>query len=57
MSDVDGPQIARWFYEALMEQEQLDLGHIPYALDRAVRRLRETGVPASRWSTFVHFGA
>jgi hypothetical protein len=57
MSDYDGPRVAQWVYEALLKKDTLELDDIPYALDLAVRRLREEGVPASRWATFMHIGA
>jgi hypothetical protein len=56
MHDADGPQVARHFYERLLESDQLDLDDIPYALDAAVCMLREAGVPPSRWALFVHMG-
>jgi hypothetical protein len=57
MNDVDGPLMAKWFYEAILEKEVIELDDIPYALDQAVLRLRETGVSPNRWATFAHFGA
>jgi hypothetical protein len=56
MNDEDGPAVARRVYQTLFEKETLDLDDIPYALDDAVRMLREAGVPASRWALFVHMG-
>jgi hypothetical protein len=56
MSDQDGPNVARWFYEALFEHVQLDLDDVAYALDDAVCKLRHSGVPASRWVSMVHVG-
>jgi hypothetical protein len=56
MNDEDGPNVARWFYESLFTHKELDLDHIAYALDQAVTKLRETGVPASRWALFIHMG-
>jgi hypothetical protein len=56
MSDEDGPDVARWFYEYLFGKEELDLDHIAYALDGAVTKLRAKGVPASRWAPFIHTG-
>jgi hypothetical protein len=56
MSDQDGPNVARWFYEALFEHVQLDLDDVPYALSDAVSKLRQSGVPASRWASMVHVG-
>jgi hypothetical protein len=57
MHDIDGPQVARWFYESLLENEQIDLDDVPYALDDAIQKLRETGVSPYRWATFMHMGA
>lgn len=57
MYDDDGPRMAQWFYEALLEKEMIDLNDIPYALDTAVRKLRATGAPAARWATYMHLGA
>jgi hypothetical protein len=56
MSDEDGPKVARGMYERLFEKEQLDLDDIPYALDDAVRALRDSGVPAKRWALYMHMG-
>jgi hypothetical protein len=56
MHDADGPDVARSFYERLFESEELDLDGIAYALDEAVTQLRKKGVPASRWSLFIHIG-
>jgi hypothetical protein len=57
MSDEDGPQIAKLFYERLFAEELISLDDIPYALDYAVRELRRNGVPPERWATFIHTGA
>jgi high-affinity nickel permease len=56
MSDEDGPMVAKCFYEALMAHEIIDADHVAFALDTAVRKLRESGVPARRWAPFVHIG-
>jgi hypothetical protein len=56
MNDDDGPDVARWFYESLFAKEDLDFDGIAYALDGAIMKLRETGVPASRWAAFIHIG-
>lgn len=56
MNDLDGPFIAERVYKRILREEVLDLDAIPTALDDAVRDLRETGAPASRWATYVHFG-
>ena len=57
MCDKDGPTVAQWFYEALLEKEIISLGDIPYALDEAVQKLRETGAGPDRWATYIHIGA
>jgi hypothetical protein len=57
MHDHDGPQMAQWVYEALLENDVLELDDIPYALDEAVQKLRHTGASPYRWATFVHLGA
>jgi hypothetical protein len=44
MYDVDGPRMTVWFYEALLENEVVELDDIPYALDVAVQKLRQDGV-------------
>jgi hypothetical protein len=56
MNDIDGPFMAERIYKRLFQNGRLDLDIIPYALDDAARELRELGVPASRWATYVHFG-
>jgi hypothetical protein len=56
MDDLDGPFMARHIYSRVFQNGHLDLDAVPYAVDDAVRRLRESGVPASRWATYVHFG-
>jgi CHAT domain-containing protein len=57
MDDVDGPFIAERVYQAIFRDGKLDLNAVPYALDAAVRQLRETGAHPSRWATYVHIGA
>ena len=57
MYDADGPRMAQWFYEALLENDTIQLDDIPYALDTAVRKLRDDGAPATRWATYMHLGA
>jgi hypothetical protein len=56
MDDADGPDVARWFYESLFKHTELDLDHIAYTLDETVTKLRQTGVPASRWALLIHMG-
>jgi hypothetical protein len=57
MNDLDGPFIAERVYRAIFRDGKLDLRAVPYALDAAVRELRESGAHASRWATYVHVGA
>jgi hypothetical protein len=56
MDEEDGPDVARWFYEGLFAKRRLDLDDIAFALDGAVAKLRQKGVPASRWAGFIHIG-
>jgi CHAT domain-containing protein len=57
MNDVDGPFVAERVYRAIFRDGKLDLNAVPYALDGAVRALRESGAHPSRWATYVHIGA
>jgi CHAT domain-containing protein len=57
MNDVDGPFVAERVYRAIFLDGKLDLNAVPYALDGAVRELRESGAHPSRWATYVHIGA
>jgi hypothetical protein len=57
MSDTDGPQVAKLFYERLFAKKEISLDDIPYALDYAIGELRKRGVPPERWATFIHMGA
>ncbi|KDQ50413.1 hypothetical protein JAAARDRAFT_42076 [Jaapia argillacea MUCL 33604] len=58
MHDVDGPHIASAIYPALLKDGKIngDIDAIPYALDEAVRELRNEGVHPSRWATYIHMG-
>jgi hypothetical protein len=56
MNDIDGPFIAKHFYEKLFRKETIDVDAIPYALDYAVTKLRKSGAPPERWATFIHMG-
>jgi hypothetical protein len=56
MHDWDGPQITEAVYRELFKGEFLDLDIVPYALDAAVRRLRDSGAPPSRWAPYIHLG-
>lgn len=59
MGDVDGPIVAKIVYECLHREgaDVLDPDVVPYALDAAVRKLRDMGLSANRWAPFVHVGA
>jgi hypothetical protein len=57
MNDIDGPFIAKHFYERLFTDNTITLDAIPHALDYAASELRNSGVPPERWATFVHMGA
>jgi hypothetical protein len=56
MQDDDGPKVAQSVYESLLKRDALALDDVPYALDEAVRRLRNEGIPAANWSTYIHVG-
>jgi hypothetical protein len=56
MDDLDGPFMAKRIYAQIFKEGQLDLDAVPFAVDDAVRQLRESGVAASRWATYVHYG-
>jgi hypothetical protein len=56
MTDVDGPIVAATVYETLFKEATFDLNDVPYALDDAVRLLREQKVNPERWAVFVHMG-
>ena len=58
MGDMDGPAVAKSVYEALFRSdgEFIDPEAIPYALDAAVRSLRERCIRPSRWAPYVHIG-
>jgi hypothetical protein len=57
MRDEDGPVVAKAFYEKLLEGDAITADAVPYALDYAVRKLRESGAPVGSWATFIHVGA
>ena len=56
MLDEDGPLVSKEIYSALLEDEVMNPHVIPYALDSAIRKLRELGAPQERWATYVHVG-
>jgi CHAT domain-containing protein len=57
ISDSDGPQVAQWFYEELFRHDDINADSVPYALDVAMERLRQSGAPPERWAPFIHMGA
>jgi hypothetical protein len=50
--------VAQWFYEELLSNETIDADAVAYALDHAVRNLREK-IPREpkRWAPYIHMGA
>lgn len=56
MNDQDGPVVAEKIYSQLFKNEILDPDVVPYALDDAMRELREQGLRPSRWALFIHMG-
>ncbi|KZT61858.1 hypothetical protein CALCODRAFT_328615 [Calocera cornea HHB12733] len=54
MADMDGPELARGFYESL--QGELKAENAAEALNVSLGRLRQRGVPMHRWGAFVHYG-
>jgi hypothetical protein len=57
MNDVDGPDLAEWFYEELMSSEIIDTNTVAYALDDAIQKLRAKTPSPKRWAQFIHMGA
>jgi hypothetical protein len=57
ISDVDGPKVAKWFYEELLAKEVVNADLVVYALDSAVGKLRDSGASPERWAPFIHMGA
>jgi hypothetical protein len=56
MNDIDGPFVAERIYSRVFQDGTLNLDVVPHALDVAIEELRQKGVSASRWATFVHIG-
>jgi hypothetical protein len=56
ISDIEGPKVAKWFYEELLSKEVVDADSVAYALDAAVSKLRNSGVPPTRWAPYIHMG-
>jgi CHAT domain-containing protein len=57
MRDADGPLLAENVYTDLFQKGQRPLAsNAAKALQRAVRKIREAGVPCQRWVPFIHMG-
>lgn len=58
MNDSDGADVAETVYRQLFagDRSKLDPNDIPYALDDAVRAMREEGLSPERWAPFIHLG-
>jgi hypothetical protein len=60
MGDSEGPVVAESIYSAIFKDgegaQHLDLEEVPYALDEAVRGMRQSGLDPSFWATYVHIG-
>jgi hypothetical protein len=56
MDDIDGPFMAERIYKRIFQDGTFNMSTVADAVDDAVRELRESGVPASRWATYIHFG-
>lgn len=58
MNDCDGPTMVQAIYTELfsLSYQGFDIASIPFALDATVRAMREAGLPAARWATYVHIG-
>jgi hypothetical protein len=58
MSDSDGLELARWFYQELLSNEVIDEDAVAYALDAAVEKLRKKiWLMPKRWAPYIHMGA
>lgn len=56
ITDEDAPGVVKEVYEAMEVEGGLDITLAAEGLNRAVRKLRESGVPAHRWVPFIHVG-
>jgi hypothetical protein len=58
MRDVDGPRIVTEIYKQLFGGglDFVNPDDVPYALDDAIRKLREEGVHPIRWAPYIHIG-
>lgn len=59
MADEDGPVLAGELYKTIFGGKAASVHYTDaaVALSKAVKVLRERGVPAWRWVNFVHYGA
>jgi CHAT domain-containing protein len=57
MADANGPIVASSVYNTLFKEDEFNLDDVPYALDDAVRLLRDQKKAPERWAVFVHMGA
>jgi hypothetical protein len=58
MDDRDGPTVVDFVYDELLRDypDSIGLERIPFALDAAMRKLRDEGAHFSRWATYIHIG-
>jgi hypothetical protein len=58
MQDIDGPRISESLYKEVFKgnSEYIDPDDIAYALDGAVRRLRQEVRDPMRWAPYIHLG-
>ncbi|KAE9392588.1 hypothetical protein BT96DRAFT_967389 [Gymnopus androsaceus JB14] len=58
MNDQDGPTVADAVYGQLFagDSEYLNPNDIPYAVDAAVLKLKQAGIPPVRWAPYIHIG-
>lgn len=54
--DEDAPMVAEEVYGAMITAEGLDITKAAEGLQRAVRKMREAGIPPHRWVPFIHIG-
>ena len=59
MADEDGPRIAGFFYKEMLKRDSDGEGYrrAGRALWMATQRMKDMGIPMSRWANFVHYGA
>lgn len=57
IADEDAPKAAKGVYDAIITEEGLDITQAAEGLQKAVRKMRESGVPPHRWVPFIHVGA